>query len=73
MQEWQISALRTQKWLPPYTAYINYHGGVTMRHYRLLCDSRCGDRVFSRKLWRISDTYAQKVKSNSGKQLYLSL
>ena len=36
--------------------------------FHLLCVSRCGDRVFSRKLWRISGTYAQKVKSNSGKQ-----
>ena len=43
-----------------------------MRHYHLLCVSRCGDRVFSRKLWRISGTYVQKVKSNSGKQLCLS-
>ena len=68
----QIFALRTQKCPPLYIAYINYHGGVTMRRYHLLCVSRCGDRVFSRKLWRISGTYVQKVKSNSGKQLCLS-
>ena len=43
-----------------------------MRHYHLLCVSRCGDRVFSRKHGKISGTYAQKVKSNSGKQFFLS-
>jgi hypothetical protein len=62
----------TQKCLPLYIAYINYHGGVTMRRYHLLCGSRCGDHVFLLKLWRISGTYAQKVKSNSGNQLCLS-
>jgi hypothetical protein len=49
----------------------NYQGSATMRHYRLLCAYRCGDRVYLHKHWRGS--YARKDKSISGKKLSLSL
>ena len=45
---------------------------MTMRHYHLSCAYICGDRAFLRK-HRTSGTYAQKAKSNSGKQFFLYL